>query len=103
MDYNRVPEGLLVKFTKEKGYVEYKEPVFKYTYTDREEYHYKFIMNAYYNAYLSRANYLMNFAKFDEAEELLNRAAEVRPNAPEARQLMNKILQLRSQQNIKPE
>lgn len=102
-DYNRVPEGLLIKLSKEKGYVEYKEPEFKFTITDREEYHYNFIMNAYYSAYLSRANYLMNYAKFDEAEKLLNSAMEVRPNAPEARQLLNKISQLKLQQNVKPE
>ena len=102
-DYNRVPEGLLIKLTKEKGYVEYKEPDFKYTFTDRKEYHYNFIMNAYYSAYLSRANYLMNYAKFDEAEELLKRAMNVKPDAPEAGQLMKKISQLKLQQNIKPE
>ncbi|HMQ67847.1 MAG TPA: DUF2723 domain-containing protein [Ignavibacteria bacterium] len=102
-DYNRVPEGLLIRLTKEKGYVEYKEPDFLYTFTDRKEYHYNFIMNAYYSAYLSRANYLMNFAKFDEAEDLLNRAMKVKPDAPEAGQLMKKISQLKLQQNIKPE
>jgi hypothetical protein len=86
-DYNRVPEGLLIRLTKEKGYVEYKEPDFKYTFTDRKDYHHNFIVTAYYSAYLSRANYLMNYAKFDEAEELLKRAIEVNPNAPEAKQL----------------
>ena len=102
-DYNRVPEGLLIKLTKEKGYVEYKEPDFKYTFTDRKDYHHNFIVTAYYSAYLSRANYLMNYAKFDEAEELLKRAIEVNPNAPEAKQLISKISQLKMQQNIKPE
>jgi len=102
-DYNRVPEGLLIRLTKEKGYVEYKEPDFKYTFTDRKDYHHNFIVTAYYSAYLSRANYLMNYAKFDEAEELLKRAIEVNPNAPEAKQLISKISQLKMQQNIKPE
>jgi len=102
-DYNRVPEGLLIRLTKEKGYVEYKEPDFKYTFTDRKDYHHNFIVTAYYSAYLSRANYLMNYAKFDEAEELLKRAIEVNPYAPEAKQLISKISQLKMQQNIKPE
>ena len=45
-------------------------------------------MNAYFSTYLSRANYLMNFAKFDEAEKLINKAMEIKPNSPDAKQLM---------------
>ncbi|MBK8550936.1 MAG: tetratricopeptide repeat protein [Ignavibacteria bacterium] len=53
-------------------------------------------MNAYYNAYLNRANYLMNHTKFDEAEKLLNKAVEVKPNSPDAKQMLGKIKQLRT-------
>ncbi len=95
-DYVRVPEGLLFLLTKEKTYVDYKEPDFVFEITSRNDYHHTFIMNAYYNAYLNRANYLMNHSKFDEAERLLNKAAEVKPNAPDARQMLNKIKQLRA-------
>ena len=98
-DYNRVPEGLLIKYSKEKGFVDYKEPELTFTITDKDGYHYNFIMNAYYNAYLSRANYLMNYSQYDEAEKLIRKAADVKPNAPDAKQLMNKLIQLKSVQN----
>ena len=98
-DYVRVPEGLLIKYSKEKGFVEYKEPDFVYTITDKDGYHYNFIMNAYYNAFLSRANYLMNYSKYDEAEKLIKKAFDVRPNSADAKQLMNKLNQLKSVQN----
>ncbi len=98
-DYMRVPEGLLLKYSKEKGFVEYTEPDFVYTITNKEGYHYNFIMNSYYNAFLSRANYLMNFSKFDDAEKLIKQAEEVKPGSPDARQLMNKLNQLKSVQN----
>ncbi len=48
-------------------------------------------MTAYYNSYLNRANYLMNYEKYDEAEKLINKALEIRPNAPDANQLLNKL------------
>ncbi len=95
-DYTRVPEGLLIKYDKEKGYVEYKDPEFEYALTLNPDYHHSFIMNAYYNSFLSRANYLMNFSKLDEAEKLINKAIEIKPNAPEGKQLLQKIKQLRN-------
>ncbi len=98
-DYTRVPEGLLIKYSKEKGYVEYNEPEMTYTITANEGYHYNFIMTAYYNAFLSRANYLMNHSKYDEAEKMIKKAMEVKPNAPDAKQLINKLNQLRAHQN----
>ncbi|MDZ4710759.1 MAG: DUF2723 domain-containing protein [bacterium] len=101
-DYAKVPEGLLIKYTKDKNYIENKMPDFKYTITDRNDYHHNFIMTAYYNAFLSRANYLMNFVKLDEAEALINKAIEIRPNAPDARQLLNKVKQLKTLSNDSP-
>ena len=66
------------------------------TITDNNDYHHTFLMNAYYNSYLSRANYLMNFSKLDESEVLINKAIEIKPNAPDAKQLLQKVNQLRT-------
>ncbi|MEO8666539.1 MAG: DUF2723 domain-containing protein [Ignavibacteria bacterium] len=101
-DYNHIPEGLLVRYTKDKNYVEYTDPEFEYTITDRTDYHHNFIMNAYFNAYLSRANYLMNYSKYDEGEKLINKALEIKPNSPDAKQLLQKLNQLRSLQKNEP-
>jgi len=98
-DYQRIPEGMLIKYTKDMKYDNYVQPEFKYELARDDGYHQTFIMNAYYNAYLSRANYLMNFSKLDEAEFLITKAIEVNPKGPESKQLLNKIRQLRALPN----
>lgn len=97
-DYVRIPEGLLLRYTKEMEFIDTREPEFEYTVTTQDDYHHNFIMTAYYNAYLSRSNYLMTHSRLDEAERLINKAIEIKPNAPDARQLLNKVKQLRTLQ-----
>ena len=100
-DYTRIPEGLLFRYTKEKSYDNFVMPDYKFEITADPQYHTSFIMNAYYNAYINRANYLMNYSKFDEAEALLNIASNIVPKAPEVGQLRNKIKQLKDPSLIK--
>ena len=76
----------------------YIDPEFEYTITDITDYHHTFIMNSYYNAYLSRANYLMNNSKSEQAERLIKKAIEIKPNAPDAKQLLQKNNQLKTLQ-----
>jgi len=96
-DYMRIPEGLLIKYTKDTSFDEnYKEPEFKFKVSNKDSYHYSFMMNAYYTSFLSRANYLMNHSKFDAAEKLINKALEIRPQGREALGLLGKLNQLRS-------
>lgn len=95
-DYNRIPQGLLIKYSREKDFDNYVNPDFEFTITDKQDYHHAFLMNSYFNSYLSRANYLMNFVKFEEAEKLLDKAAEVKPNAKEPLQLKQKLNQLKN-------
>lgn len=94
-EYSRIPQGLLFKYDRSKEYVELSHPEFEFVITDKNDYHHNFIMNAYYNAYLNRASYLMNYEKYEEAEKLINKAVEVRPSSPEAKQLLNKLNQLK--------
>lgn len=98
-NYLKVPNGLLIKYSKDKTYTDYKFPEYKFTISDNQDYHHTFIMNAYYNAFLTRANYDMNFAKFDEAEMLIKKADEVKPGSQESKQLMLKLNQLRALPN----
>lgn len=96
-DFKRVPQGLLVRYTKEAGFDNYQEPDFKFVVTNKKGYHYEFIMNSYFMAYLNRANYLMNFGKYDEAEELINRAIAIgSQNSQDAYRLLNKLKELRN-------
>jgi len=94
--YQRIPEGMLIRYAKIMEYDNYVMPEFKYTVTTQDDYYHVFLMNAYYSAYMSRANYLMNFYKLDEADALINKAAEVNPKGPEINLMRNKIKQLRS-------
>lgn len=98
-DYSRIPQGLLIKYSKEKDFDNYEYPEFDFTITDKTDYHHSFLMNSYFNSYLSRANYLMNHAKFDDAEKLIAKASEIKPNAVEPAQLLQKISQLKSLQS----
>ncbi|HMS65592.1 MAG TPA: DUF2723 domain-containing protein [Ignavibacteria bacterium] len=98
-EYLRIPNGLLIRYSKDKNYVEFNYPDYKYTITDRTDYHHTFLMNAYFNSYLSRANYLMNYSKFDDAESLINKASQIKPNSPDVKQLLQKINQLKALPN----
>lgn len=98
-DYFRIPEGLLIKYSKEKEFDNFENPEFKFTITDKTDYHHSFIMNSYFNSYLNRANYLMNHSRFEDAEKLIAKAVEIKPNAPEAAQLLQKVNQLKSLNN----
>jgi len=99
--YSRIPEGLLLKLSKNKNLIEdYRNvPPFEYTITQKTDYYHKFIMDAYYMTSLSRANYMMNISKFDEAEQFINKALEIRPNDKQALGLLNKLRQLKALPN----
>lgn len=101
-DYIRIPEGLLIKYTKSAEFDStYKDPDFKFDYSNNTIYYYEFLMKNYYRALILRANYLMNFEKYDEAEKLVNLAVEIENKAPanipsrEGIKVLNKIKELR--------
>lgn len=101
-DYIRIPEGLLIKYTKSAEFDStYKDPDFKFDYSNNTIYYYEFLMKNYYRALMLRANYLMNFEKYDEAEKLVNLAVEIEIKAPanipsrEGIKVLNKIKELR--------
>ena len=88
---------MLIRYIKPTSeYDNYTMPEFKFQITQQDDYYHKFLMDAYYNAYMNRANYLMNFSKFDDAEVLINKAAQVKPTGPEIKLLQNKIRQLKT-------
>lgn len=99
--YSRIPEGLLLKLSKNKNLIDDYRTIspLEYTVTQKTDYYHKFIMDAYYMTSLARANYLMNINKFDEAEQLINKALEIRPNDKQASGLMNKLRQLKALPN----
>lgn len=102
-NYYKVPEGLLVRYSKVQEFdSNYKFPDFKYEITNRDEYHYKFLMNAYYSAFTNCASYLLNNNRPDEAEQLIKKAEELEVksaanfvNAKSTKQLRSKLNQIR--------
>jgi len=95
-DYVRIPEGVLLRvFKNYEFYNDFNEPEFTYTVSKEKDYYHSFIMNAYYNYYIQRANLLMNKTKFETAENLLSKALEIQPNDKTANQLIAKIKQLK--------
>jgi len=95
--YSRIPQGLLLKYNKPTpDFDNYAMPQFTFQITQQDDYYHTFLMNAYYNAYMSRANYLMNFVKYDEADMMINKAAEVKPQGGEILLMRNKVKQLRN-------
>lgn len=95
-DYVRIPEGVLIRvFKNYEFYNDFAEPELSYSISKEKDYYHSFIMNAYYNYYIQRANLLMNKSKFDIAENLLAKALEIQPNDRTANQLMAKIKQLK--------
>lgn len=101
--YQRIPQGLLFKLSIKSDFDDsFKEPEFIYTLTSNTYYHYEFIMQNYLRAFLLRANYLMNFGKYEEAEKYIKRGIEIENitsnNIPkgDSMRLLNKIKQLKS-------
>lgn len=102
-DYNKIPEGLLIKYTKSADFDStYKDPEFKFDISNDKKYYYEFLMKNYYRALMMRANYLMNFEKYDEAANLVNLAVELENKSPanipsrEGSKILNKIQELKS-------
>jgi hypothetical protein len=95
-EYVRIPEGVLIRvFKNYEFYSDFTEPELVYSISKEKDYYHSFIMNAYYNYYIQRANLLMNKSKFDTAENLLAKALEIQPNDRTANQLIAKIKQLK--------
>ena len=96
-DYTRVQEGILIRVLKNlSDYNDLTEPDLTYQISFEQDYYHNFIMKVYYNAYLNRANFLMNLSKLDVAESLVKKAAEIFPGDKQSVLLLNKINQLKA-------
>ncbi|MCX7832925.1 MAG: DUF2723 domain-containing protein [Ignavibacteria bacterium] len=109
-DYVRLPEGLLVRYSKQKEYdSNYVDPDYKIRITNSTIYYYEFLMRNYYRALLYRVNYLMNYEQYDKAEELLKIATDIekgsdkniKPHERQTQITLKKIKELRELKNQK--
>jgi hypothetical protein len=98
-DYGRIQEGVLIRVIKNiSDYNDYSEPDLTFQITNEQDYYHHFLMTVYYNAYLQRANFLMNKSRFSTAEILINKALTMVPNDKQAMSVLNKINQLKDLQ-----
>lgn len=109
-DYVRIPEGLLMRYSKQKEYdSNYVDPDYKIEITNSTIYYYEFLMRNYYRALIFRVNYLMNYEQYDKAEQLLKIAMDIEKGSdknikPHERQVqitLKKIKELRELKNQK--
>ncbi|MBK6878486.1 MAG: DUF2723 domain-containing protein [Ignavibacteria bacterium] len=89
--FKKVPYGILTLLTKSDEFIDDGSPEFQFETTDKEDYHHSSIMTAYFNAFISRAQYLMKHSRNDEARRLVNEALKVDPNSMQAMQLLQSI------------
>lgn len=89
--FKKVPYGILTLLTKSDEFIDDGSPEFQFETTDKEDYHHSSIMTAYFNAFVTRAQYLMKHSKSDEARKLVNEALKVDPNSMQAMQLLQSI------------
>jgi hypothetical protein len=89
--FKKVPFGILTLLTKSDEFIDDGSPEFQYETTDKEDYHHSSIMTAYFNAFVTRAQYLIKHSKSDEARKLVNEALKVDPNSMQAMQLLQSI------------
>lgn len=109
-DYVRIPEGLLMRYSKQKEYdSNYVDPNYKIEITNSTVYYYEFLMRNYYRALIFRVNYLMNYEQYDKAEQLLKIAMDIekgsdkniKPHERQTQIKLKKIKELRELKNQK--
>ena len=89
--FKKVPYGILTLLTKSDEFIDDGSPEFQYVATDKVDYHHSSIMTAYFNAFITRAQYLLKHSRNDEAQKLVNEALKVDPNSMQAMQLLQSI------------
>lgn len=101
-EYPRIPQGLLFKLSKDTvNYDGYIMPEFNFSYSGKTDFNESYKVATYMQAYMGRANYLMKFGKYDEAENLLNKVAVYFPNKPEVVFLQKKLNRLKGEKESK--
>lgn len=89
--YNKIPNGVLLKLTNENSPDDYKKVDLKYDVSYDMDFFKSLVMNLYYKSRINEANYLIDRSEFTGAEELINKALEIKPDSKEAKQLLEKL------------
>ncbi len=89
--FKKVPFGILTLLTKSDDFIDDGSPEFQYNPSAQRDYHHSSVMTAYFNAFMTRAQYLMKHSRNDEARKLVNEALRVDPNSMQAMQLLQSI------------
>lgn len=94
--YEKLSSGLLTEIRKNMSGEPPDIPEYQFQITTENDYHHKYLMTMYYNAYTSLAYELSKQSRYDEAERILGKAFEIDPVSPEANNVLKEIKNKRS-------
>lgn len=89
-DYFKIPNGVLLKLSKDSSFVEAVSPELKYRVDTRNDYFTNFIMSMYYKSHVNLSKYLLNNSRKEEAQSHLQKALELKPDSKELQNLLKK-------------
>ncbi len=95
VEFNKVPNGVLLKLTPEKNISDYKNIELGYSVTYDPDYFKNYVMNTYYKSYMNEAKYLMENEKYDGIEESITKAIELKPDSTEPKQFLEELKQVK--------
>jgi hypothetical protein len=97
--YIKTPNGVLLKLSSAKDTSFYKKTDLKYDLTVSDDYFKNYVMDTYYKAHMKDAKYLLENSSYEEAAVSTNKALAIKPDSKEAKQLLQKAEQLKSNQS----
>ena len=95
----KTPNGVLLKLSTVKDTSFYKKTELKYDLTVSDDYFKNYVMDTYFKAHMNEAEYFLEKSAYDEAVISINKALAIKPDAKEAKQLLQKAEQLKSNQS----
>ena len=95
----KTPNGVLLKLSTVKDTSFYKKADLKYDLTVSDDYFKNYVMDTYFKAHMNEAEYFLEKSAYDEAVISINKALAIKPDAKEAKQLLQKAEQLKSNQS----
>ena len=95
----KTPEGVLLKLSSAKDTSSYKKTELKYDLTVSDDYFKNYVMDTYFKAHMNEAKYLLENSDYNETVISINKALAIKPDSKEAKQLLQKAEQLKSNQS----
>lgn len=90
-DFYRLPQGLLLKYTKDSAFTDFDITDFEFDPYPSEDFNVQFVTNVYFKAFYNQAEYFYTHGKKEKAEMYIRKAIKVNPADAKANGLLAKI------------